>query len=277
MKARKIANIMQNLLLAFLCLPILYPMIWLVSNSLKTRPDMVNSSWKIIPETIVLQNYSEAWEIGKIGQGFMNSLIVSAAAVALMIVVAILGSYALARLNFFGKNIIMIMFLATWMMPAQVLIIPLYKLESLMHISNTRIGLILPYAAGTLPFAIFVLTTFIKTIPYEIEEASRMDGASRLQTIIQIVIPLLKPALSAVIIFSFMQCWNEFFMALVIIIDPVLKTLPLQILSFNGQWGQTDFTRLFAALVIISLPTIIVYIIFQKQFISGLTSGAVKS
>ena len=277
MKPRKISNLLQNLLLAVLCLPILYPMIWLVSNSLKTRPDMVNNSWKIIPETFVFKNYSEAWEIGKIGQGFMNSLIVSAAAVALMIVVAILGSYALARLNFFGKNIIMILFLATWMMPAQVLIIPLYKLEALMHISNTRIGLILPYAAGTLPFAIFVLTTFIKTIPYEIEEASRIDGASRLQTIIQIVVPLLKPALSAVIIFSFMQCWNEFFMALVIIIDPVLKTLPLQILSFNGQWGQTDFTRLFAALTIISLPTIIVYIIFQKQFISGLTSGAVKA
>jgi ABC-type glycerol-3-phosphate transport system permease component len=93
---------------------------------------------------------------------------------------------------------------------------------------------------------------------------------------VQIVAPLLKPALSAVIIFSFMQCWNEFFMALVVINDPALKTLPLAILSFNGQWGQRDFTRLFAALVIISLPTILVYIFLQKQFIKGLTSGAVK-
>jgi ABC-type glycerol-3-phosphate transport system permease component len=268
---------MQNLLLAFLSLPILYPMIWLVSNSLKTRPDMINNSWKIVPETIVWQNYVDAWEIGKIGQAFMNSLIVSTAAVVLMIVVALFASYALARLEFWGRDFIMVMVLATWMMPAQVLIIPLFKLEAMMNITNTRLGLILPYAAGTLPFAVFVLTTFIRTIPYEIEEASYIDGASRLRTIVQIVAPLSKPALSAVIIFSFMQCWNEFFMALVMIKDPALKTLPLAILSFNGQWGQTDFTRLFAALVIISLPTIIVYIIFQKQFIQGLTSGAIKA
>jgi raffinose/stachyose/melibiose transport system permease protein len=277
MKAKKISNFLQNLLLALLCLPILYPLIWLVSNSLKTRPDMINNSWRIIPETIVWKNYLDAWEIGKIGQGFMNSLIVSAAAVALMIVVALFASYALARLKFWGRNAIMIMFLATWMMPAQVLIIPLFKLEAMMNIANTRIGLILPYAASTLPFAIFVLTTFIKTIPYEIEEASCIDGASRLRIILQIVAPLSKPALSAVIIFSFMQCWNEFFMALVMIKDPALKTLPLELLSFNGQWGQQDFTRLFAALVIICLPTIIVYIILQKQFIKGLTSGAIKA
>ena len=277
MKAAKLSNLVQSLLLGFLSLPIFYPMIWLVSNSLKTRPDMINNSWKLMPETFVWQNYSDAWEIGKIGQAFVNSLIVSTAAVALMIVVALFASYALARLKFWGRDFILILFLATWMMPAQVLIIPLFKLEAMMNITNTRIGLILPYAAGTLPFAIFVLTTFIKTIPYDIEEASYLDGASRLRTIVQIVAPLSKPAISAVIIFSFMQCWNEFFMALVMIKDPALKTLPLAILSFNGQWGQQDFTRLFAALVIISLPTILVYLIFQKQFIKGLTSGAVKA
>ena len=277
MKAKKRYDSLKNLVLFLLGMPILYPMIWLMSNSLKTIPDMINNSWDLIPDTIVWQNYSDAWQIGKIGDAFLNSLIVSICAVALMMVVAFFASYALARMKFWGRNIILVLILATWMMPPQVLIIPLFKLEVLLNIDNTLIGLILPYAAGSLPFAIFVLTTFIRTIPYEIEEASYIDGASRVRTITQIVAPLTKPSLSAVAIFSFMQCWNEFFVASVIIKDPSLKTLPLAILSFNGQWGQRDFTRLFAALVIICLPTIIVYILFQKQFIKGLTSGAVKS
>jgi ABC-type glycerol-3-phosphate transport system permease component len=163
------------------------------------------------------------------------------------------------------------------MLPPQIILIPLFKVERMLNISNTLSGLILPYAAGTLPFSIYVLTAFIRKIPFEIEEAAFIDGAGRLRMIWQILLPLSKPGLATVIIFAFMQCWNEFFMALILIQNPELKTLTLGILGFNGQWGQTDFTRLFAALVLISVPVITVYVIFQRQFISGLTAGAVKS
>lgn len=276
LKSRKITGIVQNIILAVLSLFIVYPFIWLAANSLKTREDMVNNSWSLIPGKIIWQNYSEAWVIGNIGRCFMNSLIVALSAVLLLIAVSYLGSYALARIDFHGRNLLMVMFLSTWMMPPQVILIPLFKIERLLHISNSLIGLILPYAAGALAFSVFILTAFLRKIPVEIEEAAFIDGSSRLRLIWQILLPLSKPGLATVIVFAFMQCWNEFFIALVLIQDPVLKTLTLGVLSFNGQWGQTDYTRLFAALVIISLPVIAVYVIFQRQFISGLTAGAVK-
>ncbi len=276
LRSKKIFNFVQNILLAGMSLFVIYPFLWLAANSLKTREDMVNNSWSLIPRTFMWGNYPEAWEIGNIGRCFLNSLIVSVSAVLILMAVSYLGSYALARISFVGRNLLMILFLSTWMMPPQIILIPLFKVERMLNISNTLLGLILPYAAGTLPFSIFVLTTFIRKIPVEIEEAAFIDGSGRLRLIGQILLPLSKPGLATVIIFAFMQCWNEFFMALILIQDPVLKTLTLGVLSFNGQWGQTDFTRLFAALIIISMPVILVYVIFQKQFISGLTAGAVK-
>lgn len=276
LRGSKIIDYFKNIILTIMSVFVIYPFLWLIANSLKTREDMVNNSWSLIPLKIVWQNYTEAWSIGNIGRSFYNSVVVSVSAVFILIVVAYLGSYALARIKFWGANFLMILFISTWMMPPQVILIPLFKVERTLHISNTLLGLILPYAAGTLPFCIFVLTTFLRKIPVDIEEAAFIDGSSRLRVIWQILLPLSKPGLATVIIFSFMQCWNEFFMALVLIQDPYLKTLPLAVQGFNGQWGQTDYTRLFAALVIISFPVITVYVIFQRQFISGLTAGAVK-
>jgi raffinose/stachyose/melibiose transport system permease protein len=141
---------------------------------------------------------------------------------------------------------------------------------------RSYIGLILPYAAGGLPFAVFVLSTFIRTIPWEIEEATIIDGASRLRIIFQIIAPLSLPGIATVVIFSFMGNWNELFLAMVMLTNPKLRTLPIAIMNFSGLWGYIDYSRLFAAIVIITLPVVVVYIIFQKQFIRGLTAGAVK-
>jgi ABC-type glycerol-3-phosphate transport system permease component len=277
LKAKRLSNNIQTLALCLLSLPVIYPLVWLIANSLKTKEAMINDSWNLLPDPIVWQNYVDAWKIGRIGNSFVLSLVVSVGAVLILMAAAFLASYALARIRFAGRSFVMILFLSTWMMPMSMLAIPLFRVETVLHINNTRLGLILPYAATALPFAVFVLTTFIRTIPEEIEEAARIDGASRLRIITQICMPLAKPGLATVVIFSFMQCWNEFFLALIIMLDPDLKTLPVAMQSFNGQWGQRDFTRLFAAIVIISLPVVIVYVIFQRQFIKGLTSGAVKS
>lgn len=274
---RKKSDIAKNIILGVMSLFVIYPFLWLVANSMKTREDMLVNSWNIIPKKIIWKNFSDAWVIGHIGRYFLNSVIVSLSAVLILIIICYLGSYALARIKFWGRNLFMILFLSTWMLPLQVILIPLFKIERTLHISNTFIGLILPYAAGTLPFSVFVMTTFLRKIPIDIEEAAFIDGSSRLRLIWAILLPLSKPALATVVIFAFMSAWNEFFMALVLIQDPVLKTLTLGILNFNGQWGQVDYNRLFAALVIISIPVIIVYVIFQKQFISGLTAGAVKT
>jgi ABC-type glycerol-3-phosphate transport system permease component len=277
MKKKRIFLIIQISVLALISLTILYPGAWLISNSLKNRGAMMNDSWNLIPDPVVWANYPDAWRIGTIGNSFKNSLIITASSVFLVIMAAFLASYALARLKFNGRNVIFVMMLAMWMVPAQSLIIPLYRFEASLGITNTYIGLILPYAAGGLPFAVFVLTTFIRTIPMEIEEATIIDGASRLRIIFQIIAPLSLPGIATVVIFSFMGNWNELFLAMVMLTNPKLRTLPVAIMNFSGLWGYVDYSRLFAAIVLISLPIVIVYIIFQKQFIKGLTAGAVKS
>jgi ABC-type glycerol-3-phosphate transport system permease component len=276
MKRKHFFLALQILVLALLSLTILYPSFWLIANSLKNRGAMMNDSWNLIPNPVVWTNYPDAWRIGTIGNSFRNSLITTASSVFLVITAAFLASYALARLRFTGRNIIFVMMLAMWMVPGQALIIPLYRFEASLKIINSYIGLILPYAAGGLPFAVFVLTTFIRTIPIEIEEATIIDGASRLRIIFQIIAPLSLPGIATVVIFSFMGNWNELFLAMVMLTNPKLRTLPVAIMNFSGLWGYTDYSRLFAAIVLISLPVVIVYVIFQKQFIKGLTAGAVK-
>ena len=277
MRDKRVSNFIQTALLAILSILVIYPIVWLISNSLKTPAEMVTRSWRLIPNPVVWENYPEAWEIGRIGQSLSNSATVSIIAVIILILSAFLASYALARIRFTGRNIILVMFISMWMMPLQIFVIPLFRLMSFFEITNSLYGMALPYAAASLPFAIFVLSTFIRSLPVEIEEAGFIDGASRLQIIVQIVAPLCKPAISAVIIFSVLSFWNELFLALVLLRDPALRTLPVAVLAFNGQWGHTDFTRLYAALVIACIPTIIVYLIFQRQFVAGLTSGAVKA
>jgi ABC-type glycerol-3-phosphate transport system permease component len=276
MKKRHVFLVIQIMVLALISLTVLYPCVWLIANSLKTRGAMMNDSWNLIPKPVVWNNYPDAWRIGTIGNSFRNSLIVTASSVFLLIFAAFLASYALARLKFMGRNVIFVLMLAMWMVPGQALIIPLYRLESSLQIINTYIGLILPYAAGGLPFAVFVLSTFIRTIPWEIEEATIIDGASRLRIIFQIIAPLSLPGIATVVIFSFMGNWNELFLAMVMLTNPKLRTLPIAIMNFSGLWGYVDYSRLFAAIVIITMPVVIVYIIFQKQFIRGLTAGAVK-
>ena len=277
MKKQHIFHVIQIFVLTLISLTVLYPSAWLIANSLKNRGAMMTDSWNLIPNPPVWTNYPDAMRIGSIANSFKNSLIITVCAVSLLLLTAFLASYALARIKFIGRNVIFVLMLSMWMIPGQSLIIPLYRFLSFLKITNNYIGLILPYAAGGLPFAVFVLTTFIRTIPWEIEEATIIDGASRLRIIFQIIAPLAVPGLATVIIFSFMGNWNELFLAMLILTNPKLRTLPVSIMNFSGSWGYVDYSRLFAAIIIISLPVVIVYVIFQKQFIKGLTAGAVKT
>ena len=272
----KMSDVIQNMILTIFSIFVIYPIMWLVANSLKSREDMVVNSLSLIPKKIFWNNYTEAWIIGSLGKRFINTIIVAIATVGIVIILCYLAAYALGRLHFTGRKMVMVLFVATMMIPVQVIMIPLFKMEVAMHIQNTLIGLILPYAAGTLPFCIFVMTAFLKRIPFEIEEAGLIDGCNRMKLIWKIVLPLSKPGLATITIFSFMNVWNEFYLALALISEPDVKTLNLALLDFQRLWGIIDYTRMFAALVIIILPVIIVYTIIQKQFISGLTAGSVK-
>jgi raffinose/stachyose/melibiose transport system permease protein len=276
MNKRKTRDALSYVLITLLSLFIIYPFLWLIANSLKSGQDMAVNSLSLIPHVWYFSNYIDAIVIGGLGRTFLNSLIITIGSLAIILVVSYLGSYALARITFPGRNIILIVFVATMMLPIQILALPLFKFEAVLHISNTYIGMILPYTAGSLAFSIFILTAFIRKLPFDIEEAAFIDGASRLRTVWSIILPLSAPGFATIIVFDFMSIWNEFNLALILLQNPDLKTLPLALNNFTQNWGQTEYNKLFAALVIITVPVIVVYVIFQKQFINGLTQGSVK-
>jgi ABC-type glycerol-3-phosphate transport system permease component len=276
-KARVYAGLKYCILIVF-AFVVLYPFIWLISGSFKTMQDLFTNSASLIPAKIVLGNYPQAWKIGELGLHYINSIIVTFSALAIILFTTYLASYALSRMRLPGGKWILIILISCMMVPMQVVVIPLYKFEAFLCVNNTYLGLILIYAAGSLPFAIYVMAAFLRTIPNAIEEAGMMDGCNRLQVIWYILLPLSRPGLATVLIFSFLSLWNEFFLAMIIMQNQKLGTLNLGLLNFQRSFGtNTTYTLLLAALVIISLPVIVVYTIFQKQFISGLTAGSVKA
>ncbi|HET6413269.1 MAG TPA: carbohydrate ABC transporter permease [Anaeromyxobacter sp.] len=266
----------SHLVLGFSTVVMIYPVMWVVMSSLKTPRDLYGDPWGL-PRTPRLANYSEAWKIGRIGESYLNSILVAVASLALILVVSYLAAYALARLRFRGRNLVMVLFVSTMLLPVQATIIPIYKIEQSLNLIDTLPGLVLPYVAKALPFTVFVLTAFIKTIPTEFDEAARLDGAGRLRILWSVLVPLTRPALASVVILDFMTIWNDFYLPLVLIHDPARRTLNLGLVNFQQLWGRTDFTRLFAALVLINVPLIVVYVVFQRQFINGMTSGGLKA
>lgn len=264
-------------LIAFAIL-FLYPFLWIISGSLKDQQDLFNSI-SLIPHRFVTENYPRAFIEGRLGQYYLNSIIIAGISLLVLLVATYLASYALVRIKVPGSRWIMTAFVGCMMVPMQVIVIPLYKLEAAIHINNTYLGLIFPYIAGTLPFAIFVMTAFLKTIPMEIEESGLIDGCNRFQILYKLLLPLSKPGFATVLIFSFMTIWNEFFLAMIIMQDKAKGTLNVGLMSFKQSFGGIgmDPNLTFAALTMISLPVIIVYAIFQRQFISGLVAGSVKA
>ena len=252
-----------------------YPVLLVILDSLKSQRELYMNPLGF-PRVLRLSNYVEAWSIGKIGDYYVNSVIVAVASLLLIVAITYLAAYALARVPFRGRGLLAGLFVSTMMLPIQVTIIPIYKIEQALGIIDSLAGLVLPYVAKALPFSIFVLTAFLKAVPAEFDEAARIDGASRLRTLTRIIFPLSRPGLATIVIINFLSIWNDFYLPLVLIHDPAKRTLNLGLVNFSQLWGLVDFTRLFAALVIVSLPLIGVYVAFQRQFIRGLTSGGLK-
>jgi ABC-type glycerol-3-phosphate transport system permease component len=273
-------DIIHFVVLAIFSLFILYPLLWMLGNSLKSDKDMTSSMWKILPTHLnfIWKNYIDAWNIGQIGTTAINSIIITFSSLILIVIISFLASYAVARIDFYGKGIVMILLLSMMMVPlGQVIMIPQYRLERLLNLTNTLQGLVILYINAGIPISVFLLSAFMQKIPIELDEAATIDGCTRFQIVTKILFPLTRPGLATVVIFQFMAIWNDYFTPLIYLHDESKRTVTLGLANFVGLWGVTDYNKMFAALVIITVPIIIIYIIFQKQFISGLTSGAVKS
>jgi raffinose/stachyose/melibiose transport system permease protein len=229
------------------------------------------------PTTINLANYQFAWNEAHIPKFALNSLIVSVGTVVLTLVAGAMAAFALSRLRFRGRAWVHLAFVLLLTIPVQIYIIPLYIIIVRAHLSDSLLGLILPYTAGSLPLAIFLLKTYFDQLPADLLDAARLDGCSNRMILLTVVLPLSRPVLSTVTIFTFVQSWNEFFLALVFIHNPDLQTLPLGLQAFFVNQYETQFPQLFATLALSIAPVVIVYLFLQKQFIAGLTAGAVKA
>ncbi|GAB3615064.1 carbohydrate ABC transporter permease [Humibacter ginsengisoli] len=252
----------------------IFPLIWLVLTSIRPANTVFGGS--IWPTSVSLDAYAKAWSSTDFGLHFANSLWITLATVLGVVVFASLAGYAFAKLRFPFKNVIYVMLLATLMMPSTSLIIPLYLQLKSFGLLNTQVGLLVLYVSSSAPFSMFLMRAFFETLPDELVQAARIDGAGEFQIFWRIVLPLARPGLATVIIFQFLQTWNEFIYANTVLQNT--EELPLQPVLFGlvGQY-QTDWPTLCAGLTMSIVPVVLVYVWMQRQFVAGMTLGAVKN
>ncbi|MEJ5224423.1 MAG: carbohydrate ABC transporter permease [Anaerolineales bacterium] len=255
---------------------VVFPMLWTVFASLKTSPEIFNDPWGL-PEIPQLQNYINAWTKMNAGTYIINSLIVSAGSLLFITGMGSMIAYVLARYEFPGNRFLYFFFISGMMIPGYLAFIPAWFLHRSLGLLDTYWSLIIQYTAFNLPFTIFMLYSFFKTLPKELEEAALVDGASLFTVFWKIMLPLSKSGLLTVSVFNFLGVWNEFTWALITISDETKKTLPLGAVNIMQQAKYaTDWGAMFAGFVIILIPTFAVYILFQSKLTEGITIGALK-
>jgi ABC-type glycerol-3-phosphate transport system permease component len=259
------------------CLTSVAAFLWTVSISLKSNQDFFATSPWSLPKHPTLENYRSAWTTAKIGSFFLNSALMTVGTVTISLAVSATAAYALGRIKFRGNSLVSMFFLTGLMIPGFLIIVPLYFLLRDMHLLGSLYGLGIVYVATQIPFNIYVLTGFFKTLPKELEEAAYVDGASPLKTFFRVMLPLAGPGLASVALLNCLTIWNEFFFALVFISDESKFTLPLGLyrLSINAEYSS-QWTQLFAGLVLAMIPVLIVFGVAQERLTRGLTLGALK-
>lgn len=252
-----------------------FPVYWMVSTSFKEPADVLVASPSIFPKSFSLENYFLAFEKDYFIGSIFNSAIIVSITVVISLILALTASLALARIKFVGKSTLTVFLLLVQMVPLTALIIPLFLQLSSLGLVNTQPGLIVTYVAFVLPFVIWTLRGFLAGIPQELEEAALVDGCSRPKAFIYIIFPLMAPGLVATGVYAFIQAWNEFLLAYIIMSSQENQTLPVWLAGFTTRTG-TDWGPLMAASVIAAVPAVVLFLIFQKKLAVGVTAGAVK-
>ncbi len=251
------------------------PFVFIVFTSIKSIADVAQTSAFAPPAHPAWSNYPLAWARGNFSVTVFNSTLITVIKVPLGLFISAMAAYSLARIEFRGQRIVYLLILFGTMIPFQVMLAPIFGVVNDLHLINTYVGIILPYLAFGVPYQVFILYSFFSAVPKELSEAARIDGASHFTIFRRIFLPVSLPVLSALLILDFVATWNEFAMALVILQDNRMWTLPLGLMSFQTQFARY-YGQLNAAIVMTVLPAVIVYMMFQRYFVSGLTSGAVK-
>ena len=256
---------------------VLFPFYWAVKTSLTPSGDMARTALDWFPDHPVLSNYVEVFRVQPFGRNLLNSLMVSMGTVLVSLLLSAPAAYALGKFRFRGKLPLMYVILAVSVFP-QIAVLPgLYTVVKWFHLYNTWAALILSYLIFTLPFTVWTLTTFVREIPTELEEAAAIDGASPLVTLFRVMLPVMKPALVTTGLLAFINAWNEFLFALTFTSDNTARTVPVAIGMFTGaSQHESPFPLIMAGSVVVTVPLIALVFIFQRKIVAGLTAGAVK-
>lgn len=254
----------------------IFPLVWIVMSSFKTNTDFLMHPFGL-PKRWTMENYINAWQHSDFPRYFLNSVLISVSSLAVMIGTGAMVAFALSRfrrIRYSGK--VLFFFIIGQMISGQVIIISIYLTLNSYHLLDSHTGLALVYAASGLPFVIFMLSGFFKSIPFEMYEAGSIDGFSDWGVFVRIALPMAKPAVATAFITQFLYVWNEFTMAYITTRSPGLFTVPVGIYQTVNNMYSTSYTAACAGLVITAAPTLLVYAIFQKQIVFGISAGAVK-
>ena len=269
------AKVVSNLLVAAFSIACIFPIIWVLYSSLKTQAEF-DLNILSLPAEFRFENYATAFWSGKLYKYLWNSAIVSSLSVVLVILIGFVTGYFLSRYTFRGRNVLYTMFLFGMIIPVYGLLVPLFIEYRNLNLLDSRLSLVLPEAAFALPLVIFLIESFVKGVPVDMEEAAHVDGANIVTTMSRIIFPMCGPVLSTCIILSFLNIWNEFPFALILINSQDLKTIPVGLTHFAGQY-TVNYPQLMAGINVSILPVILIYLCFYKRIIQGMVAGAVKS
>ena len=253
----------------------LFPVYWMFTFSLKSNAEIFGSNVVGLPQDWLWSNYTKALSTGNMGLYFLNSIIVAVATILITLAVALMATYALTRFIWKRRRTLNKFFMLGLTIPIHASIVPVYVTLSRLHLLNTYWALIIPYAAFSLSMAILVCTGFMNEIPRELDEAACIDGCGVWGIFFRIIVPLMKPAVATVGIYTFLQCWNELMFANIFISKSALRTLPVGVQALSGQY-TTEWGPIGAALVLATFPTLIVYVFLSKKIQDSFIAGAIK-
>ncbi|MEC0091292.1 carbohydrate ABC transporter permease [Paenibacillus macquariensis] len=270
-----------------LAIIIIVPVAWAFMASVKQDIEFYGNPWAL-PKGFYLENFVNAWQKAKMGSYMLNSVIVTVIALALLLVIALPAAYVLARYKFKGSVILNMMFMAGLFINVNYIVVPIFLMLNngdkivrsfLGHpiFLNNLFILALVYAAMALPFTVYLLAGYFKSLPREFEEAASVDGAGYFRTMVQIIMPMAKPSIVTVILFNFLSFWNEYIISMTLLTKPGLRTLPVGLMNLMAaQKSAVQYGQMYAGLVIVMLPTLILYILVQKKLTQGMTMGGLK-
>ena len=262
-------------IVGLLLVVVIYPLVWLLQSSFKTTVEFATQPTWALPKGFAWQNYVQAWNSG-MATYFLNSILTVFPSLFLILVISLAASFALEVMKWRGSNIVLLAFLGGVMIPAQMVLLPLFTMYFQAGLINTRWALIITYTAFGLPISVFLMAGFFKSVPRTVIEAAVIDGANIYQVFYRVAVPMVANGLVTIALVQFFFLWNDLLFSLTFISNDNLRTIQTGLLNFTGQYGQVQWGPTFAGVALTVFPTLVVYLILNQQVIKGLTAGSVK-